>query len=670
MLSVFKTYSLFIFLLFWGMVSAFSQKQEADTTHQDLGEVVIDGHLIQRQRATLPLQQFDAKEIKALNANNISDVAKHLAGVSVKDYGGIGGVKTVSVRGLGASHTGICYDGFMINDIQTGQIDIGKFLIENISDISLSNGQPNEFFLPARAFATSSLLSFNSLSFKNDSTNPFSGKATLRIGSFGYVNPSIILNKGFARKWSASFTVDGFVANGEYKYNEYNSNKTAVTCEKTRLNGDVHSLKTEAKVVGYLKEYETLMFKSSFYNSERGLPGPNILYSTYSKDRMLNKDYLFQAQYKNRKSCFFQYQGQASANRAFMRYSAVNPKYSSLPNNTQIDEYLQNEYYLSGTTQYYPFNKLSITSAIDYIYNDLTSESNLFEQYNSSPIRNTVLANLASKYFTNRLTIGANLLYTATHESSSEHVAPNRSKWSPALSFSYKLLYNKELRVRGFYKNIYRLPTFTELYYHNFGYTELLPEIADQYNLGLVYGEKYIWFLTDLEFSLDGYYNDVTDKITIRYGIPFSSVRNVGQVIIQGFDVGFKTRLAISNISGFKIHMNYSYQIAEDRTSGSENYGEQIPYTPYNSGSCSVSYNYRAFDIGYNLIYSGVRWDGPNVKQYKLDAYAEHSLFALYRYKKFRLMGEVINFLNTQYEIIKDYPMPGRNYRFTLGYKF
>lgn len=670
MLLFLKTYSLFVFLLFWAINSALAQKQEADTTHHDLGEVVIDGQQIKRLRSSMPIQQFDAKEIKSLNANNVSDVAKHLAGVSVKDYGGIGGVKTVSVRGLGAAHTGVCYDGFMVNDIQTGQIDVGKFILENITDISLSNGHPNDFFHSARTFGTSSLLSINSTSFKNDSTNPFCGKATLKAGSFGYMNPSIILKKGYAKKWSAIFSLDGISANGEYKFNEYNINKTEVISVKNRVNGDVNSIKTEVKVVGYLKEYETLSFKSSFYSSERGIPGPNILYSTYSKDRMLNKDYLFQAHYKNKQSCIFQYQIQGSANRAFMRYSAVDPKYSTLLNNTQIDEYLQNEYYLSGSAQYYPFDRLSVTSSVDYIYNDLTSESNLFEQYNSSPIRNTLLANVAAKYFTNRLLVGANVLYTATYESSSENVAPDRSKLAPTISFSYKLFYNMDLRIRGFFKNIYRLPTFVELYYHDFGYTELRPEITNQYNFGVIYGEKRLWVLSDLEFSLDGYYNDVTDKIVVKWGNPFSTVRNVGQVIVQGIDVGFKTRLTLSKKSGFNVHLNYSYQIAEDRTTGSENYGEQIPYTPFNSGAGSIGYSYRVFDVGYNLIYSGIRWDGTNVKDNKLDAYAEHSLYAKCAYKKFTLMGEVINFMDMQYDVIKNYPMPGRNYRLTMSYTF
>ena len=47
-------------------------------------------------------------------------------GVTVKDYG-IGGLKTVSVRSLGANHTTVSYDGIALTDVQSGQIDIGRF---------------------------------------------------------------------------------------------------------------------------------------------------------------------------------------------------------------------------------------------------------------------------------------------------------------------------------------------------------------------------------------------------------------------------------------------------------------------------------------------------------------------------------------------------------------
>lgn len=669
MLSVFKTYSLFVFLLSFGMVSAFSQKQEADTTHQDLGEVVIDGQQIKRHRSAMPIQQYSETDIKKLNANNIADIAKHFAGVTVKDYGGIGGIKTVSVRGLGAVHTGVSYDGVMANDVQSGQIDVGRFSVENIAEVSLSNGQPYDFFQPARMFASSSVLSFSSMAYKNDSTNPFYGKATLKAGSFGLVNPTIILNKGFAKKWSATLTADGVTANGEYKFDEdiNRGGNDANIYEKSRTNGDVHSFKSEAQVTGYLKEFETLTFKTNYYYSERGLPGADVLYAPNAQDRMLDKSYHAQILYKNKQSCTFQYQGQSSFNSAFMRYTDVR---HSLTN-----DYTQNEYYLSGTAQYFPIYNISVAAAIDWLYNDLASETNNQNtaQYNSSPVRQTYLANLAAKYFLPRLTVGINALYTATYESADENAAPDRHKLSPTVSFSYQLLSDTELRLRGYYKNIFRLPTFAELYYHNFGYSELRPEIANQYNLGLLYRANSLLVLSDFEISIDGYYNEVKDKITILYGIPFLSVRNVGNAIIKGADFGFKTRLPFNKMSGFTFNANYSYQQAQDKTVGSVNFGEQLPYTPIHSGSGSLAYYFNRFEFGYNLLYSSDRWSGQYTGQGKrsiLKAYAEHSLYGKYSYKKAVFMAEVINFTNQQYYVVKDYPMPKMNYRVTLSCTF
>ena len=88
-----------------------------------------------------PTQVFSKEELKSLNVLQVSDAVKHFAGVTVKDYGGIGGLKTVSLRSLGAEHTAVGYDGITISDCQTGQIDIGRFSLDNVNRLSLSNGQ-------------------------------------------------------------------------------------------------------------------------------------------------------------------------------------------------------------------------------------------------------------------------------------------------------------------------------------------------------------------------------------------------------------------------------------------------------------------------------------------------------------------------------------------------
>ena len=79
----------------------------------------------------------------------------------------------------------------------------------------------------------------------------------------------------------------------------------------------------------------------------------------------------------------------------------------------------------------------------------------------------------------------------------------------------------------------YRAPTFNDLYYLRVGNTNLRPERADQYNLGLTWNgtfgkEGAGW----LSATLDGYYNSVEDKIVARPTLFIWKMMNIGKVQI------------------------------------------------------------------------------------------------------------------------------------------
>ena len=91
-------------------------------------EVGIKGRRVPRAlSATAPLQQMKKTDMERLGVSDVADAVRHFSGVSVKDYGGIGGLKTVSVRSLGAQHTAVSYDGVTVSDCQSGQVDISSF---------------------------------------------------------------------------------------------------------------------------------------------------------------------------------------------------------------------------------------------------------------------------------------------------------------------------------------------------------------------------------------------------------------------------------------------------------------------------------------------------------------------------------------------------------------
>ncbi|HPD86427.1 MAG TPA: TonB-dependent receptor plug domain-containing protein, partial [Proteiniphilum sp.] len=133
----------------------------AQTVSDTIGlpEVVVTERFSDREiRATAPRYILTEEQIGQLNALQLSDAVKNLPGVTIRDYGGIGGLKTVSVRSLGAHHTAVSYNGIALSDQQTGQIDIGRFSLDNVERLTLHNGQDDRIFRPARSFVSASVL--------------------------------------------------------------------------------------------------------------------------------------------------------------------------------------------------------------------------------------------------------------------------------------------------------------------------------------------------------------------------------------------------------------------------------------------------------------------------------------------------------------------------------
>ncbi len=108
--------------------------------------------------SAVPLQAISRERAAVLGLDEVSEAVRRFSGVTLQDYGGIGGLKTVSVRGLGAKHTDVTYDGLSLTDAQSGQTDLSRFSLAGVDGITLSVGQPDEFFVPARNYARSSVL--------------------------------------------------------------------------------------------------------------------------------------------------------------------------------------------------------------------------------------------------------------------------------------------------------------------------------------------------------------------------------------------------------------------------------------------------------------------------------------------------------------------------------
>ena len=671
-----------VLILYMSSIVAFAQDgkiriiEEKDTsTVHSLDEVVVTTSTSTKEtRATAPLQILSGEALEGLNAIQVADAVKHFSGVMVKDYGGIGGLKTVSVRSLGASHTAVSYDGIAVSDAQNGQIDISRFSLDNIDILSLSNGQSDQIFQPARQYASAAVLNITTMAPRFDN-RPVNGKVMMKSGSFELINPSLHIAGKLNEYLSMTASGEWMSAHGRYPYlMHYGTQANDSTSIEIRQNTDVQNLRAEAALYGsdsvqngYLKGY--------YYQSERGLPGATIFYNTqnFSSQRIWNRSAFLQGHYERNFANILSLQLNAKYNYSFTHY--LDPMYLGSEGKDE-NRYSQNEYYLSGAVIYRPISGLSFNLSQDGIINTLSTDLNNF----TSPTRYTSLTAVAGKYVNNWVMATASVLMTATKDVMADHsLGLQRFKASPYASLSFKPFSNTDFRIRLFYKNIFRLPTFNDLYYGKVGNRDLLPETTNQYNIGLTFQRSITEYIPILALSCDIYHNDVRNKI-VAYptkNIYTWTMLNYGRVSITGLDFTGDIEIAPCKEVQITLGATYTYNRALNVTDPADrDYRHQIPYTPRISGSGKAGIKTPWFALNYSLVWSGHRYAvNQNYAENRVEGYFDHSLSASHEFSlrhdhKLGINLECLNLTNINYCVVRYFPMPGRSWRGTIYWKF
>lgn len=641
-------------------------QQTDTTTNRALSEVeVVASSRLSVTRQGAPLQVMERTAMERLGLHDLAEAVKRFSGTTVRDYGGIGGLKTVSVRSLGAQHTAVSYDGITITDMQSGQVDISRFSLDNVEAISLSIGQTDNIFQTARMYASAGALSIQTEQPKFTDKS-FSLQGQLKAGSFGMVNPTLRYDQQLSEKYTLSLHADWQQADGQYPYTFVNGN--IETAEK-RKNSDIKTLRTELNIFAHWGKQGMLKTKGYWFDSRRGLPGSVILYNSYHTERLQDRNGFIQSVYENTFGEQFALKAQGKFDYSRTRYQDFHSQYMD---GVQTDVYTQREYYGSAALSYTPTENLSFSLAEDFFINtlDATTPKCVF------PTRYTSLTALAAQYRTNRFTATASLLGTFITESVEVgKTAPDRRRLSPAISVSYRILQEQNLRVRASYKDIFRTPTFNDLYYDRIGNKNLLPERTSQYNLGITWSDAFPTVGIDyLSLTIDGYYNTVDDKIVALPTMFIWKMMNMGKVEIKGLDAAVSARLALPADLSLQIDGSYTWQKAVDATDeNGKTYNDQIPYTPEHSGTVSVSLENPWVNVSWLLTAVGDRYSLPqNLEANRIAGYVEQQLSfnKTFRFGKssLRLQAEIINLGDIMYDVIRYYPMPGRSFRASIKY--
>jgi len=626
--------------------------------------------------------------------------------VQLKDYGGIGGLKTVDVRSMGTNHLGVFYDGIQLGNAQNGQIDLGKFSLDNMEAISLYNGHKSEIFQSAKDYASAGSIYLTSIKPKFDDGEKTKIKVANKTAfyetinyplSYGLTNPSLLWQQKLGKRTSSAISSEWLQTNGRYRFEDkiYNMNGTvAYDTVAIRKNGDVRAFRLETDIGGIITSAEqkitnsvdeNLMdgewrVKAYFYDSERGLPGPAVR-NVFSRDqRLWDRNFFLQCGF--RKKMGYKYDFKINAKYAYDYTRYIDNDEASL---WVKNIYRQREIYLSVINKYVLLPFWSVSLPIDFQHNKLDANLNDF----AYPRRNTTLVAFASALSFDWMKLQASLLTTIINETVKKNIpAKDRNEWSPAIFVLFKPFAKEDFHLRAFYKKAFRMPTFNDLYYTIAGNSFLKPEFATQYNAGITFGKTFKnEVFQSVTFQADAYYNKITDKII---AIPTNKffrweMTNLGLVEIFGADIAFHTIFRFGELYA-KTGVNYTWQQATDRTDPTlPNYGHQIPYTPRHSGSFIVNAEYKTWGFNYSFIYTGERYcNQENIPQYYVQPWYTTDMSLFWEKKtplrffskknksepKIKISAEINNLFNQYYTVIVNYPMPGRNYKLVLNFDF
>jgi outer membrane cobalamin receptor len=638
--------------------------QEKDTVllRSLSGVEVVERAHPSAMRAGVPVQQLDRTNMERLGMQELSEAVSRFSGVTVQDYGGIGGLKTVSVRSLGSQHTAVSYDGIVITDAQRGQVDISCFSLDNVESVTLAIGQTDDIFQTARMYASAGALNIRtSEPVFTDRLNHL--RVKVKGGSFGLFNPSARYERKLGNIFSFSSHAEWLSAKGDYPFTLTNGQ---IVTKEIRKNSDIQSLRTEANVYGRFAKGATWQTKMYYYNSERGLPGSVVLYASRAKERLWDRNFFTQTHYKMPLSRTLTLQAQAKYNSTYSLYHNMDEQYAE---GLVADRNTQKEYYGSAGLRFTPASSWSASLSSDLSHTSL--ESNVVNLL--SPERLTSLTVIATQFKTARLTATASLLATYMKDEVKQGRRPDdKQRLSPAVSLSFRPFSDETLRLRVACKDIFRVPTFTDLYYIRMGNTNLLPEKATQFNAGLTWSGRIPAVARYVTLSADAYYNRVTDKIVAIPTMYVFKMMNMGKVEIKGADVNLSAECPLGRAYLLLLSSTFSYRHAVDVTNpDSKNYRHQIPYTPRHSGTASAVFENPLINVGYMLTLTGERYVLPqNIPANRTGGYAEHTLSLnrtfLLRSHRIRLQGEALNIGNETYDVIRYYPMPGRSYRLSI----
>ncbi len=588
-------------------------------------------------------------------ANDLGQILSLFPGLQIKNYGDVGGLKTVSFRSLGAGHTALVQDFSSVSTTQSGQADLSAFPVDFIERLELITLSPTRTQIPIHAKLAGVVVNVESVH-SYSGINPRKIILGAQLGSFDQYEGYLMLQKR-ARKWAGTLTGKIRSYGGNYPYSYLNGNNTV---EERRKNNSLLEYFGTASVQFSPNPNHQFQLRLSGNEYQKELAGAVIFYNSNA------------AQYLNG------YGLNAALNHRFKKnrwdvFSSVNFQKNNL-------QYLDSSYLnsLGYLDQRFYSNQLDFQSQVSYsitenlgilLGSSLISEELSGKSLTGNPYRNTSESLLGLEW----KKIGKILLQIGAQGIFEKRDTVLKNQWNllPALSWSFDL--GKKNKLSLVYRYTCRQPTFSELYYQQIGNTKLRTEKAHiaslRYELSLPFKNGIS------QTMIQPFYSYVYDKIL---AIPTKnlfiwSIQNIGKSDAVGVEFTELIQKKIRNHT-LGARVNYTFQYTQDISDpNGSTYRHILSYSPLHSGSVELDYSWKKISFFVLTSYLGERYAlNQNIPSNLLDAYLLVDFGASYSHtiknNELTLRFSLNNITNKQYSYINYFVMPGIHFNVRLQY--
>jgi vitamin B12 transporter len=609
-----------------------------------LGEVVVTATRspISIKDSPSPVEVIGAQQLQYANGSTVADVLQNYCSVFVNTQGADAALKTVFLRGTSPANLLVLVNGSRVNSFQSGLVDFSLLTLKDIERIEVVQSGSSALYGADAVGGVVNILT-------RRPSPDFRWNAEVSGGSFGFQR-YFLETQGRLGEFGL---LGGYSSErGRDDFPFYIPNFVASGSTERRINSDFSRRQAYLHANVDLDEHSLLTFSTQYVVADRGTPGDLRFQSEFARQN--DNDVNILATYVD----------------AHVERVELTLKTAFHYNLETYDDPTSgiNSFYKTVFLNVNPQARARISRFQSLILGGELGEGVLYGNDFDGRVLRVQRSAYASNEFQfeldrpllDRISLYQTLRY--------DNISDVDDALTPKLGVNVRIFREGDLRLRSSFGWNFRAPSFNDMYYRGFSNPNLKPERSTSFDVGL---------LTTLEswgeHTIELTYFHLRTKDRILFDPATYLPVNIGEATSTGLEGRYQGHLLEKTID-----VTLSYTLADARKANRDSdsdpsYDKQLLYVPANVATLNLAFLFEPVVLSVTHSFVGRRYTAADNSEWLSPYHLTNANVVVnipMGSRRLFAKAEVNNIFDKEYEVFQYYPMPGRNFRITIGVEY